>query len=97
MEKRSPGDPGRESVTPTGVAKVSSERELQKPGSCCHQLEGVNRQVATATGESVRTINERGFVMLTSFPVERDRQPLVVDWDERDRRTRFPRVEVASA
>ena len=40
----------------------------------------LNREVARATGESVRTIASRGFSPLTPTPVERE--PLVVDWDE---------------
>ena len=42
----------------------------------------VNREVATATGESVSTIAQMGFVPLTRAPYERDREPLVVDWDQ---------------
>jgi hypothetical protein len=42
-----------------------------------------NRAVAQATGESVRTINNMGFVPLTAYPVERE--PLTVDWDDIDR------------
>lgn len=42
----------------------------------------VNREVASATGESVSTISQMGFVPLTRAPYERDREPLVVDWDE---------------
>lgn len=42
----------------------------------------LNREVARATGESIRTIGSRGFVPLTAQPYERDREPLVVDWDE---------------
>jgi hypothetical protein len=42
----------------------------------------LNREVATATGESVQTIAGLGFVPLTHIPFERDREPLVVDWDE---------------
>jgi hypothetical protein len=44
----------------------------------------LNREVAAATGESVRTIAQLGFVPLTSVPQEWDREPLVVDWDEVD-------------
>ena len=40
--------------------------------------------VAAATGESVNEIARRGFVPLTSIPYERDREPLVVDWDKVD-------------
>ena len=40
----------------------------------------LNREVARATGESVRTIAARGFTLLTPKPVERE--PLVVDWDD---------------
>ena len=40
----------------------------------------LNRNVARATGESVRTIASRGFSLLTPLPEERE--PLVVDWDE---------------
>ena len=42
----------------------------------------LNRAVASATGETVSTIAEMGFVPLTPFPVERE--PLTVDWDELD-------------
>jgi len=42
----------------------------------------LNRQVARATGEAVGTVAAMGFVPLTHGPVERDREPLVVDWDE---------------
>ena len=42
----------------------------------------LNREVASVTGESVQTIAGLGFVPLTSFPFERDREPLVVDWDD---------------
>lgn len=44
----------------------------------------LNREVARATGETVRTIAELGFVPLTPNPFERDREPLVVDWDDLD-------------
>ncbi len=42
----------------------------------------LNREVAAATGETVRTIADLGFVPLTPSPYERDREPLVVNWDE---------------
>ncbi|MEO8495359.1 MAG: hypothetical protein ABI614_09830 [Planctomycetota bacterium] len=42
----------------------------------------LNREVAFATGESMSTVRNLGFVMLTPVPYERDRDPLVVDWDE---------------
>ena len=42
----------------------------------------MNREVASATGESVSTIAQMGFVPLTPVPYERDREPLTVDWDE---------------
>ena len=44
-----------------------------------HQNE-LNRAVARATGESVRTVARMGFIPLTPMPIDRD--PLVVDWDE---------------
>ena len=40
------------------------------------------REIAQATGESLRTVAEMGFVPLTRGPIERDREPLVVDWDD---------------
>ena len=46
----------------------------------------MNREVATATGESVSTISNMGFVPLTPVPYERDHEPLTVDWDEVERR-----------
>ena len=42
----------------------------------------LNREVAMATGESVSTIRQLGFVPLTHLPYERE--PLVIDWDERE-------------
>ncbi len=42
----------------------------------------INRAVARATGESLRTINNMGFVPLTARPVEYERRPLVVNWDQ---------------
>jgi len=42
----------------------------------------LNREVATATGESLKTIADLGFVPLTHIPYERDREPLTVDWDD---------------
>ena len=42
----------------------------------------LNREVAAATGESVKTIADLGFVPLTPIPYERDREPLVVNWDD---------------
>ena len=42
----------------------------------------LNREVAKATGETVATIDQLGFVPLEPIPYERDREPLVVDWEE---------------
>ena len=42
----------------------------------------LNREIARATGESARTISQMGFVPLTRYPVETEREPLVIDWDE---------------
>ena len=44
----------------------------------------LNRAVARATGESVRTIAKLGFVLLDDPPVEQE--PLVVDWDDLEAR-----------
>ena len=44
----------------------------------------LDRAVALATGEDPATIARLGFVVLTRGPVEHDRQPLVIDWDEHD-------------
>jgi hypothetical protein len=53
----------------------------------------LNAQVAELTGESINTIARRGFVPLTTVPYdnERDREPLVVDWDELDRQRAYLR------
>jgi len=40
----------------------------------------LNREVAAATGESVREIEHLGFSVLTDVPCEEE--PQVVDWDE---------------
>ena len=59
----------------------------------------LNREIAKATGESVSTISQIGFIQLTGQPYERE--PLTIDWDEADsnrnftimpRRTRTPVV-----
>ncbi|MCA9124644.1 MAG: hypothetical protein H6822_09035 [Planctomycetaceae bacterium] len=42
----------------------------------------LNREVARATGETVATIGQMGFVPLEPIPFERDREPLIVDWEE---------------
>ena len=42
----------------------------------------LNREIAAATGESMSTVRHMGFVPLMPVPYERDRDPLVVDWDE---------------
>lgn len=44
----------------------------------------LNREVAAATGDAVSTVAQMGFVPLTPVPYERDREPLVVDWDQLD-------------
>ena len=44
----------------------------------------INRAVAAATGETVKTIADMGFVPLTAVPIERE--PLIVDWDAMDAR-----------
>ena len=50
----------------------------------------LNREVAHATGESLRTISQLGFVPLSPVPFERDREPLTVDWDEADAQRAVP-------
>jgi hypothetical protein len=42
----------------------------------------LNREIAEATGESVNTIGHMGFIPLTRGPVEVEREPLIIDWDE---------------
>jgi hypothetical protein len=51
-----------------------------------------NRQVARATGEFISTIANMGFVPLTARPVEIERRPLIVDWDQlhNSRESYFP-------
>ena len=46
----------------------------------------MNREVASATRESISTISKMGFSPLTPVPFERDREPLVVDWDKAEQR-----------
>ena len=46
----------------------------------------LNREVANVTGESARIIDQMGFVPLTRHPVEVEREPLVIDWDEKPAR-----------
>ena len=41
----------------------------------------LNRSIAQATGESVREIARRGFIPLSSIPVEREPEDLILDWD----------------
>ena len=44
----------------------------------------LDRAVASATGESIRTIASRGFSLIEAPPHDPDmsRDPLVIDWDE---------------
>ena len=44
----------------------------------------LNHAVAEVTGEDPATIARLGFVVLTRGPVEQDREPLVIDWDEHE-------------
>ena len=44
----------------------------------------LDRAVALATGESVRTIARQGFCFMEAPPVDRD--PLIYDWDDADAR-----------
>ena len=59
----------------------------------------LNREVAQATGESVDTIAQMGFVVLTRISIERE--PLRIDWDrlDADRRVSLhrPRVRACAA
>jgi hypothetical protein len=48
----------------------------------------LNRAVAAATGETVATIAQRGFSLLTAGPVERE--PLAMDWDSYDEERFIP-------
>jgi hypothetical protein len=41
----------------------------------------LNRQISRATGDPLAEIERRGFVPLTSFPVERDHDGVQVDLD----------------
>jgi hypothetical protein len=52
----------------------------------------LDRQIAQATGESVATITQLGFSPLWPVPYERDREPLMVDWDvvNQQRQVLFP-------
>ena len=59
----------------------------------------LDREVAQATGESVDTIAEMGFVVLTRIPIERE--PRRIDWDRLDANRRVslhrPRVRACAA
>jgi len=44
----------------------------------------LNRSVANATGESVREIARRGFIPLSTIPIEWEPEDLIIDWDEFD-------------
>ena len=52
----------------------------------------LDQQVATITGESVATITQLGFSSPWPVPYERDREPLMVDWDlvDQQRQVLFP-------
>ncbi len=47
----------------------------------------LNREIAKATGETITEIANRGFVLLTAVPFERE--PLTIDWDEADANRNF--------
>ena len=42
----------------------------------------LNREIAKATGETITEIANRGFVLLTAVPFERE--SLAIDWDQLD-------------
>ena len=69
------------------------------PEGCLMTQAELNREVAYATGESVDTIAQMGFVVLTRIPIERE--PLHIDWDrlDADRRVSLhrPRVRACAA
>lgn len=47
----------------------------------------LNREIARRTNETVQTIAEMGFVLLTPQPWEQERErPYMLDWDEVDAR-----------
>jgi hypothetical protein len=47
----------------------------------------LDREIASQTGESVQTIKSMGFSPLReTIPIEERQEPLMVDWDEFDRR-----------
>jgi hypothetical protein len=46
----------------------------------------LNCAVARATGETIDEISQRGFVLLTRGPFDRDPESYTVDWDEYDLR-----------
>ena len=47
----------------------------------------LDREVASQTGESIQTIKSMGFSPLReTIPIEERQKPLMVDWDEVDRR-----------
>jgi hypothetical protein len=51
----------------------------------------LNQEIANQTGESIHTINSRGFSPLQPFiPIEERQEPLMIDWDEHER-TRYLR------
>jgi hypothetical protein len=69
------------SVFPTLVAVRAGTAAFPSKGTAMTQAE-LNREVAKAMGESVKAISQIGFVPLTRHPVEVEREPLVIDWDE---------------
>ncbi len=47
----------------------------------------LNREIAAITGESLQTVDCRGFSLVCGDDpwIEQDREPLAIDWDEHDR------------
>ena len=52
----------------------------------------LDQEIADATGESVKTVSHLGFSPLWPIAYERDREPLMVDWDvvDANREVLFP-------
>ncbi|AMV19212.1 hypothetical protein [Planctomyces sp. SH-PL14] len=70
----------RQTFEDCAVQSIAEILEEILPG----EQQDLDREISRATGDSRETISQHGFVRLRSFPIERDPEDLIVDWDALD-------------
>lgn len=70
----------RQTFEDCAVQSIAEILEEILPG----EQQDLDQEISRATGDSPETIVQHGFVRLRSFPIERDPEDLIVDWDALD-------------